>query len=115
MEPMVRSWDGSWDMLSEAGSAPDKQKEPEEEEGGFGALSLCNFQLNNVDTSGGRYVQMVFDSGASTTTFPPEIGEGYDLIKDQFVGRKYHGAWSEVIGDVGVPLTSSTKTGTPRP
>ena len=64
-------------------------------------MSLCNFQLNNVDTSGGRYVQMVFDSGASTTTFPLEIGEGYDLIKDQFVGRKYHGAGSEVIGDEG--------------
>ena len=71
---------------TEAGSASEKEKEPEEEEGeGFGALSFCNLQLNNLDTSGGKYVQMVFDSGASTTTFPPEVGEGYGLIKDQFV------------------------------
>ena len=46
-------------------------------------------------------MQMGFDSGASTTTFPPEVGEGYDLIKDQFAGRKYHGARPEVIGDEG--------------
>ena len=44
---------------------------------------------------------MVFDSGASTTTFPPDIGEGYDLIKDEYVGRKYHGAGTEVIKDEG--------------
>ena len=64
-------------------------------------MSFCNFERNKAETGSGRYVQMVFDSGASTTTFPPDIGEGYDLIKDEYVGRKYHGAGTEVIKDEG--------------
>ena len=67
----------------------------------FGALSFCNFELDRVETGSGLYVQMVFESGASTTTFPPDIGEGHDFLKDEYVGRKYHGAGTEVIKDEG--------------
>ena len=71
--------------------------------GTFGVLtsSFCNFELGNINTGDGRYVQMVFDSGASITAFPPEIGEGYDLIRDEFVDDPYRGAGGEVIKDLG--------------
>ena len=71
----------------------DRLHQEPEEEGWFGALtSFCNFELNNYSTGDGRCVQMAFDSGASTTTFPPEIGEGYDLIKDEYVDYQFRGA-----------------------
>ena len=42
-----------------------------------------------------KYVQMIFDSGASCSAFPREIGEGYGIVKDEHAGYEYHGAGSE--------------------
>ena len=61
---LAQYYDGSWSSWnswdgSEAG-ASDNEKEPEEEEGGRdGALSFCNFQLNNLNTDDGKYVTPV--------------------------------------------------------
>ena len=38
---------------------------------------------------------MIFDSGASCSAFPREVGEGYGIVKDEHAGYEYHGAGSE--------------------
>ncbi len=38
-----------------------------------------------------KYVKMIFDSGASCTAMPAEVGEGYPIIQDQWAGEKYGG------------------------
>ena len=51
--------------------------------------------------NGSQYVRMIFDSGASCSAFPREIGDTYGLKEDEYVGYQYHGAGGETIEDEG--------------
>ena len=85
--------DYEWqDSQSEKGGG-----EPEVGAGDFGALELNNFFSEEIVEGGDalKYVQMIFDSGASCSAFPREVGEGYGIVKDEHAGYEYHGAGSE--------------------
>ena len=40
----------------------------------------------------GRYVKMIFDSGAGCTAMPASVGEGYPIAQDEWSGEQYGGA-----------------------
>ena len=58
-------------------------------------IQAAHISTNNTKDPDTDIDIMIFDSGASCSAFPREVGEGYGIVQDEHAAYEYHGSGSE--------------------